>query len=60
MKKVLAFMLAAMMMASMAVGCGNDGSTSSADAGTATDTRLLRRPLMARSLQKSRRQTLLT
>ena len=38
MKKVLAFMLAAMMMASMAVGCGNDGSTSSADAGTATDT----------------------
>ena len=38
MKKVLAFMLAAMMMASMAVGCGNDGNTSSADAGTATDT----------------------
>ena len=31
-------MLAAMMMASMAVGCGNDGNTSSADAGTATDT----------------------
>ena len=38
MKKVLAFMLAAMMMASMAVGCGNDGNTSSADAGAATDT----------------------
>ena len=38
MKKVLAFMLAAMMMASMAVGCGNDGSTSSADGGAADNT----------------------
>ena len=38
MKKVLAFMLAAMMMASMAVGCGNDGSTSSTDGGATDNT----------------------
>ena len=38
MKKVLAFMLAAMMMASVAVGCGNDGSTSSTDGGATDNT----------------------
>ncbi len=36
MKKVLAFMLAAMMMASVAVGCGNDSNTSSTES-TGTD-----------------------